>query len=316
MLQHTQLITRAKQLGIAVTDVSRMMQCDTAILEYNGISELVMNGIPTSWINVRSQFYCDNKQLTKLAYEALGIPHPKSIVFLTPDEPDLGTFMEKNRLYVCKPLDNTNGIGVGIHLDSLEKVKTHFEAFAYLKEPFMLEEQIAGKDLRIHVIGGKIVAACIREPAFVVGNGTDTLKMLIEKRRAVIHKQNPNNSLEIDEATTSLLTQQQIKLSDIPQKDRKIQLKHISNMAQGGVATDVTDEIHTVYQDWAAALSGYLKTGYMGLDFITTDHSAQPTGHSWLLEINARADWLHHTFSERKTHDMAGLILEKVFGIT
>jgi cyanophycin synthetase len=33
-----------------------------------------------------------------------------------------------------------------------------------------------------------------------------------------------------------------------------------------------------------------------------------------VLELNARPEWLHHTFSERRTHDVAALILESLFG--
>ena len=314
MLQHQQLINKAKALGIHVTDASALMQRPSAILDYNGTSELVMDGVPTSWINVRSQFYCDNKQLTKLAYSSLGIPHPKSITFKTAEEPKLANFLKEGQIYVCKPLDATNGIGVVMGIKSLDEVKTYYGQHQYLNTLFLLEEQITGKDLRIHVIEGKIVAACIREPAFVTGNGKDNLETLIEKRRAIMRTQNPNNFLEIDTATKALLKAQQITLSDIPEPNQKINLKYVSNMAQGGIAIDVTNEIHPTFQTWVTALSNYLDTGYFGLDLITTNHQEKPHTHSWVLEINARADWLHHTFSERKTHDIAGIMLKALFG--
>ena len=60
MNQHAQLIKRAKEYGISVTDVSQIMQGPAAILEYEGLSELIKEGVPTSWINARSQFYCDD----------------------------------------------------------------------------------------------------------------------------------------------------------------------------------------------------------------------------------------------------------------
>ena len=98
-------------------------------------------------------------------------------------------------------------------------------------------------------MGGKIVAACIREPAYVIGNGKDSLKSLVEKRSAAMQKQNPYNFLEIDNASRFLLAQQKIQLADIPEHNRKIQLKFVSNMAQGGIATDVTDEIQSFLQE-------------------------------------------------------------------
>lgn len=314
MYQHQQLIEQAKALGIKVTDVSEIMQFPFAILEYNGFSELVRDGVPTSFINVRSQFYCDNKQLTKLVYEKLEIPYPKSITFSSADALELKDFFKQGRNYVCKPLDATNGIGVVTGIKEWGDVQKYFSQHQDLASLFMLEEQVKGEDLRIHVLGGKIVAACIREPAFVIGNGKDTLHTLIEERRAVMRNQNPNNFLEIDAAARLLLEQQHIQLMDIPEPNRKIHLKFISNMAQGGIATDVTDEIHPFYQEWVKKLVDYLKTGYFGLDLMTTNHQENPMKHTKTLEINARADWLHHTFSEGRTHDMAMMILREVFG--
>lgn len=314
MYQHLQLIQRAKELGISVNDVSQIMDQPFTVLTFNGLSELVRDGVPTSWINVRSQFYCDNKQLTKLAYEELGIPYPKSVMFKVPDEPTLERFFKKGQKYVCKPLDGTNGVGVMMGIQNLKGVQSYFEGNRQLGTLFIMEEQVSGQDLRIQVLGGEIVAACIRVPAFVIGNGKDNLETLIENRRRLMKTQNPNNFLEIDESTLSLIKQQGLGLIDKPKKNKKIQLKHVSNMAQGAIATDVTGDIHPIYEDWVSKLVDYLKAPYFGVDIITPDFTKDPYENAWVLEINARADWLHHTFSERKTHDMAGMILKTIFG--
>lgn len=313
MRQHQRLINRAKSQGMTITDVSKMMQRDAAIITNNHQSELIIDGVPMSWLNVSSQFYCDNKQLTKLAYEAVNIPYPKSIIFDSADEQVVVDFFENGKNYICKPLDSTNGIGVELDIDSLEKVKEYYKNYNHLNTRFLLEEYAQGKDLRIQVIGGKIVAACIREPAFVTGNGKNTITELMKIRQTVMTSQNPNNRLEVDEATEELLQKQQLTLNDIPEKNRHVQLKYVSNIAQGGLPIDVTDEIHEEFHGWAKDLSNYLGTGYMGLDFMTTNHSKNPYKHTKILEINARADWVHHTFSEVRTHDIAKIILEHLF---
>jgi len=122
MHQHTQLIERAKSLGIAVKDVSPIMDTVFSVLEYKGISELVREGVPTSWINVRSQFYCDNKQLTKLAYEILKIPYPQSTTFQSANDTHLAAFLQEERIYVCKPMDGTNGDG---EMTAIQKSDTY-----------------------------------------------------------------------------------------------------------------------------------------------------------------------------------------------
>ena len=313
MLQHQILIQKAKNQGIKTTDLSQLLQKPATILKYKNISELIIEGVPTSWINVRSQFYCDNKQLTKYAYQDLGIPYPKTAVFSDPSDPSLKAFFQKGKTYVCKPVDGTNGEGVVTEIRNLEMILDYYQTYHHLDHQFLLEEQVEGVDLRIHVMGGKIVAACIREPAFVIGNGKNTLSELIDQRREVMKTQNPGNKLEITETTQALLKQQNVGLEDIPEEDRKIRLKYVSNMAQGGIATDVTDEIHPAYHDWVAKLVDYLKTPYFGMDIMTMDYQGDPYQHASILEINARAEWLHHTFSERRKHDIAGMMLGILF---
>ncbi len=307
------MIDRAREAGAEVTDISHLIQKDAALLEYNDVSELILEGVPSSWINERSKFYCDNKQLAKKAFQKLGIPFLKSIAFTDPNAPEVLDFVENGQKYVVKPIDNCNGLGVETNIVGIDMVKDYFHRNHALDSLFLLEEQAEGQDLRLHVIDGKVVAACIREPAFVVGDGERTLEALIDERRAIMRTQNPRNKLEIDGPTQQLLTEQKLQLSDVPKKDRKVVLKYVSNMGQGGRAIDVTDAIHPVFHDWAASLCKYLEVDYMGIDFMTTDFVNEPEQHTIILEVNAYAEWLHHTFSEGRTHDVAGMILGALF---
>ncbi|MGH1336453.1 MAG: hypothetical protein ACRBFS_10025 [Aureispira sp.] len=53
------------------------------------------------------------------------------------------------------------------------------------------------------------------------------------------------------------------------------------------------------------------------LDVITADPTQAPTpSTAWALEINGESYWLHHTFSEIRTHNMARLILKDTFDLT
>ena len=315
MRQHENLIQRAIELGIETSDVSSLVGGPTSILKYGNQIEVIHKGIPSCWINQAGKILCDNKQLTKQVFEVLGLPYPKSIAFQKAEEIKESGFIESGKVYVCKPIDQSEGLGVEMNITDELLVERYIEMYKSKFRLFMLEEYIEGTDLRIQVIKGKIIAACTREPAFVIGNGIATLEKLIEHRRDVMKLQNPDNHLEVDNATLKLLEEQQLRLSDIPESGRKISLKYISNMATGGIASDVTDEIDPVFQEWVTKLAGVLQTGYFGLDIISTDFRNNAHLNSKVLEINASADWLHHTFSEKRTHDVAGIILRELFNL-
>lgn len=311
--QQQLIIARAQELKIRTSNVSHYLDKQASILEKNGLSELIVKGVPASWINAQGQIYCDNKQLTKCAFMELNIPFAKSMIFTLPNKRMMEGFFEKGKSYVCKPLDEAQGAAVVLGITNFEMLRNYYAEFAREGRRFMVEEQVAGEDLRFQVIGGKIVAACIRHPAYVTGDGKSTLEQLIEQRRSVMATQNPDNWLEIDRQSKKLIKEQGLKMSSKPLPGQKVRLKYISNMATGGIAVDVTDEIHPGFQDWVSALSEYLRMPYFGFDMLTTDYTVPPGQATKALEINAFADWLHHTFSERRTHDIARLILEELF---
>jgi cyanophycin synthetase len=313
MRQHQLLIDQARKRRIVVEDASQHFGKPAAILSHQGQVELIIDGVPMSWINVQGEFFCDQKHLTKELYKKRGLPYPSSIVFKNGDNKALHSFLQAGKSYVCKPVDNTNGIGVVLNIKDHSQVLTYLRSYRTLNGPFLLEEQAEGYDLRIHVLGSKLVAACVREPAYVRGNGQATLTELIDRRRSEMQQQNPNNFLELDDITQFLLREQQLKLDDIIPDGQNVQLKRIANMAQGAIATDVTDDLHPDYKKWVTALCEELRTGYFGLDIMTKDHRADPAKMSWILEVNARADWLHHTFSEKRTHDIPVMILDELF---
>ncbi len=94
----------------------------------------------------------------------------------------------------------------------------------------------------------------------------------------------------------------------------EVRLKTISNMSVGGVAVDVTDRIHPDYARWVEAVAARLGLDIFALDIVAADPAAEPGSSASVLEINPRPQWLHHTFSERRTHDIPGLILDHLFG--
>ncbi|MEM7105635.1 MAG: hypothetical protein AAF502_21030 [Bacteroidota bacterium] len=313
-IQHDQIINEARNRGYDIADLSGILGPLAVSIANSEKSELVFEGTPLSLINLRSLTYFDNKQLTKHAFEELDIPFPTSLLFKSPEDEALATFFSYGKKYVCKPPDMTEGIGVEMNISSMEELRDYWRRNHELSNIFMLEEQVEGDDLRAQVIGGRIVAACTREPAHVFGNGIYDLSALIEQRLKVIKSQNPMNDLVIDHTSMQLLHQQKIGLTDIPVKGRKIILKELANMSQGAHAIDIVETLHPVYQEWTSKICNYLNVDYFAIDIISRNFAEDPYENAIILEINAKPEWLHHTFSERRQHNIAAMVLDHLFG--
>ncbi|MGB0525382.1 MAG: ATP-grasp domain-containing protein [Flammeovirgaceae bacterium] len=318
-LQEKKLIEAAKKYGIQVTDLNPFGELNTLAFEYQGIEEWFYQGAPITQMTYQTRLMCSNKQLTKRLLKKLNLPHPQSIVFqdFNKDTQLINRFWSNGRSYVCKPLNGSEGYDVEMNIDTKEKLKAVWERHKKHYSSFLLEEQIEGSDIRMHIIRGKAAAVCVRKPAYVMGNGVDSLASLIDARRAVINTQNPANHLRLDEASWELLEKQQLTLESVPADGQKVTLKYIANMTHGGIAVDITHELHPSYQQWVTQLSTHLNVSIFGLDLISKDYTKAPTEtDTVVLEINAYPDWLHHTFSEVRQHDIPTMLLKALFPIS
>jgi cyanophycin synthetase len=111
----------------------------------------------------------------------------------------------------------------------------------------IVEEQYVGRDYRILVVGGKVVAVAERVPAQVVGDGKSTVAQLIEivnqdPRRGVGHEQ-VMTRIVVDDHLIDMLAgglELQIRSGERP----VVTLRATANLSTGGTAIDRTDVIH------------------------------------------------------------------------
>jgi cyanophycin synthetase len=124
---------------------------------------------------------------------AVGVPVPRGAVVRTTAE----ALAEAKRIkgpVVLKPLDGNHGRGVSLDLETPDQVRWGFEQAIKHGRRVIVEEQYVGRDYRILVVGGQVVAVAERVPARVVGDGRSSVAQLIETvnqdpRRGVGHEQ-------------------------------------------------------------------------------------------------------------------------------
>ena len=314
---HEKLSQAAKERNLEVRELDALGASDAIVISDGKQEILFTEGFPTAILDCQLDFIAANKQLTKELFDRIQIPSPGSIVFDNPLKftQELEDFVANKDKFVFKPVEGTDGEAVIMNVRSMEEVHGLWDEWKEKFDWFMLEEQVSGNDLRIHSIAGKLVAAVFRTPAYVTGDGRSRLFELIEARRRVIESQNPRNELPIDHAAEVLMKEQGVDEYSVIEEGRRIQLKYVSNMSLGGIATDITEEIHPDYHTWIENIASETGSRIFALDVMTTDYTAKPSReNSRALEINVRPHWLHHTFSEVRTHDIPNMMLDELFG--
>ena len=121
-----------------------------------------------------------NKDETKRMLKDAAIPVAKGVCISNPD--DLEDAVKSVGFpLVFKPLDGNHGKGASINVKTMEEA---IEAFAHAKKysrKIIIEKFITGYDFRVLVINNRFIAAALREPAHVIGDGKSTIQQLIDK---------------------------------------------------------------------------------------------------------------------------------------
>ena len=119
------------------------------------------------------------------------------------------------------------------------------------------------------VINSAVVAAAIRKPARVVGNGKDSVRTLIKAhsdRRA--SATGGESHIPLDRETERCLEEAGFSLDSILEKNRKLAVRKTANLHTGGTIHDVTAKLHPTLRDAAIRAARALDIPVTGLDFL------------------------------------------------
>ncbi|MCC7533425.1 MAG: ATP-grasp domain-containing protein, partial [Bacteroidia bacterium] len=122
---------------------------------------------------------CD-KEETKNLLEAAEIPVPRGRIVYS--EEGLKDAVDRiNFPIVTKPVDGNHGKGATTNITNWEDAIRGLEAAKKYSRGVIVEKFITGQDHRVLVINYKFVAAAIRKPAAIIGDGKHTIQELIDK---------------------------------------------------------------------------------------------------------------------------------------
>jgi GNAT-family acetyltransferase (TIGR03103 family) len=233
---------------------------------------------------------CDDKSLTHRLLARGGLRVPGQA--LVKEDEDALAFLEKFHRVVVKPARGEQGHGVFVDLTTKKEVLSAVKYVRELSDAVLIEEFITGQDLRIIVIGGETVAAAVRKPATIVGNGVHTIQELIVKqsRRRAAATQG-ESSIPMDEETDRCVHQAGYEMRDVLPEGVELQVRKAANLHAGGTIHDVTASLHPILAEAATRAAELLRIPVVGLDLIV-DAPSEP--HYQVIEANERPGLANH----------------------
>jgi len=259
-----------------------------------------------------------NKDETKRLLQEQAIPVAKGTTISSAADVDRA-IREVGFPLVFKPLDGNHGRGISINIRNREDAVAAYEFSAKISRRVIVERFITGYDFRVLVIDNKMVAAALRDPAHVKGDGASTIQQLIDienadPRRGYGHE-NVLTLIDVDRDTLDLLEKKGYTLETVPPKGEKIFVKSTANLSTGGTSIDVTDHVHPQNIFICERISKIIGLDICGID-IMAENLTEPLTETGgvVLEVNAAPGFrMHIAPSEGLPRNVAGHVIDMLY---
>lgn len=263
---------------------------------------------------------CDKEGTKKILRDA-GVPVPRGTVIRYLD--DLADAIEEVGGYplVIKPLDGNHGRGITIDVRNWQEAEQAYDAASAASKTrsVIVERYYKGRDHRVLVVNGQVVAVAERVPAHVVGDGKSTVAELIEKTNRDPQRGDGHDKfltkITIDAGSLGVLAKQGFSLESIPDKGETCFLRATANLSTGGIAVDRTDEIHPQTLWLCTRVAKIIGLDIAGLDVVTEDIS-KPLREldGVIVEVNAAPGFRMHVAPSRGLpRNVAGAVMDMLF---
>ncbi|HEX2079325.1 MAG TPA: cyanophycin synthetase [Longimicrobium sp.] len=311
----TVLVAEARRRGIPV----RRTPGDVVVQLGLGCNLRRLHATMTDRTSVIATDITSDKDRTKRLLERIGLPVPRGGVAATLDEA-LRLAAQLRFPVLVKPLDANDGRGISGRLDTEDDVRAAWPVAVAEHPTVVVERYVSGRDHRVVVVDGRVVAVAERVPAHVVGDGRRTLRELAEEenRNPARDESRPAHTLvplPLDELTEQFLARRGLTLDSVPATGEVVHLRGTANISTGGTSVDRTDEIHPRNAALCELAAAAVGLDIAGLDVLTPDISVPfDENGAAIIEVNASPGIRMHTDPDEGTpRDVPGAVLDMVY---
>lgn len=305
----------AKRRGINMREFHLGPIRDAFVAEFKG-KIIIFDGLPRpGFKESESLKWMDNKGIMKIKFLKEGIPVARGGVAFTKKKA-FEIFDNITKPIITKPNLGSRSRHTMIHINTKEDLMIGFKKAKKLSPIVVIEEELRGYLFRGTLIGGKLVGVVKRDQPEVMGDGTHTLRELLEEENKRPERNGPIfHKIIVDKETEIELKRENITMNDIPEKGRIVTFSQKTSRGCGGTTTEVTDIVHPDNIEILEHVGRFVDDPLIGVDFIIEDitKSWKEEQHCGIIECNSLPFIdLHHYVMFGKPNNVAGKLWDLV----
>jgi hypothetical protein len=315
----------AKRRGIKMKEFHLGPIQDGFVAEYDPPSQssgvarkiITFDGLPRPGFRESPALkWMDDKGIMKKKFLREGLPVARGGTALT-KKGALKIFDKITKPVITKPNLGSRSRHTTIHINTEKDLLNGFEKAKKLSPLVVIEEELHGSLFRGTLIGGKLAGVVRRDPPAVTGDGIHTLQELLDQENQRPERNGPIfHKIIIDKEANQELARQNIKMADIPEKNKVVTFSQKTSRGCGGTTTEVTDITHPENKEMLEHVAKFLDDPLIGVDFIMKDitKSWKSEPHSGIIECNSLPFIdLHHYVMFGQPNNVAGKLWDLIW---
>ncbi|MCD8525985.1 MAG: N-acetylglutaminylglutamine synthetase [Alphaproteobacteria bacterium] len=234
------IIDEARRRGIRVDVLDPV---DNYFKLSSGGTSVICRESLTEWTSSIAMSRCSDKTTTTRLLKKAGLRVADQHLASKPSTNQI--FLKKHGAIVVKPAIGEQGAGITVDVTTINELETAVNYARQVSDKVLLEQMVRGQDLRIIVINYEVVAAAIRKPPSVIGDGQHTILQLVKKQSRRREKATQGESkIPVDEELRRTVHNAGYVLDDVLPNGQELQVRKAANLHVGGTIHDVTNDLH------------------------------------------------------------------------
>lgn len=235
------------------------------------------------WLPQKGYMWIDDKhRLVKyLSRHGLAAPRSKHALTLFAA---LRAFRALTKPVIVKPRFGSLGRHTTTNINTEDELRQAYDLVKKISAECVIEEHLKGSIYRGTVVGGRLAGFFRADRPSIVGNGVDTVALLIEKKPEI-----PRVSpVTITPDLISFIGRQGYTVESILTAGETLELSAKTGRLYGSYTKEMLSDVHPALKVVLEKAAALLKVPIVGFDLIIPDPTEDPSPQRWgIIEANS-----------------------------